>query len=413
VADKLFPEHFSMSQYSKLYSEALASFSKKELFNELIASQRFPELNSELEEIVTIAPVSGDTLSMLADRVIAAHERRELIRKLEKLKEDAISGKDVDTSVLNETSTTRLDIKPKQEIIKSMEERAQNLVRDHGTGIAELDSALNIEPGSLIVVAARPSMGKTVMAISTALHLAKKGEGTLFFSLEMSNEGIMARMLSSIANEPISNILRGQITNYEEYKNARNKILSMPIYLFDESVDEVMLYNMASAFLRKNPTVKNVMIDHLTYIRERGGFQNKHLHISSVTKTLKRLAKEAGVKVWVLSQLSRSIESRANRRPQLSDMRESGSIEEDADVILGIYRESYYKVREEGGKELPSNPVEIGILKNRDGEAGTAHATFIGPIVKFTDTPAGEGYGATVVEYEYDESSGGIEAPVI
>jgi len=399
VADKLFPEHFAEESHAKLYQEAIESFIKKEVFNDLIAMERYPSLEGKISEIASVPPVSKDTLVLIADRILRSWERREIVNKLEEIKKDAIAGRDIDFSVLQSTSTSTVGVRPNIDIIKRMEEMSSSLAEDKGTGISELDASLNLEPGSLIIIAARPSMGKTVMAASVALHLAEKNEGSLVFSLEMNSESLMARLIANRSGEPIGNILKGRIKNFNAYKKAKSEIENLPLYITDDSCDEVALYNMASSMIRKHPEIKNVFIDHLTYIKKRGNSQNEHLRIGEITKTLKRLAKEFGIKVWLLSQLSRSIESRPNRRPMLSDLRESGSIEEDSDVVLGLYRDSYYASRETGEKEDKITESEILILKNRNGPVSTAHTYFIGEISKFTDRPPAH---CDVVEYVPD-----------
>ena len=223
----------------------------------------------------------------------------------------------------------------------------------------------------------------------------------------------MMRSLANDSGETLNNIRNDRIVNYKKYKETREKLSdSKNFIIIDDAVDHTQLYNIVMTIVKNNPSVKNVFIDHLTYIKDPGGFQNTHIRIGDVTKTLKRLAKDAHVKVWLLSQLSRSIESRPNRRPQLSDMRESGSIEEDADVIIGIYRDSYYSCREEAKREDPINEVELLVLKNRDGEVGGAKTMFIGPQVKFTDSANKYEGVATVTEYEhFDDITGEQKVP--
>jgi replicative DNA helicase len=385
-------------------------FTKKP-FNELAAVSLLPSISDEIVEIASAQPVGKETLVMLSDRIADSSRKRAQLAALEEAKQDLIAGRDPQLDKLTKIGSKRIHThRSNEEIIERMEARIQNPVMDHGTGLSDLDRYLSLEPGNLIVIAARPSMGKTALVITIILHLLKKKEGSIFFSLEMPAEAIMMRAISNASREELSNIRRNRIVDRDGYMLAKDSLSGAKNFLLiDDALDEIQIYNIAISQIRANPSIKNVFIDHLTYISDSGGHQNTHLRIGAITKTMKRLAKEAGVKVWLLSQLSRSIESRANRRPQLSDMRESGSIEEDADVILGLYRESYYKVREEGGEEAPSNPVEISILKNRDGEVGTAHALFVGPIVKFLDKSAVPD-NVTVVEYS-DEPS--VSMPVI
>jgi replicative DNA helicase len=403
----LLPEHFFDDTCRKIYELSTEAYLTRGPFSDSFVLSKMPTKEQEILDITFISPVSNDTLILLADNLIAAHNNRNMLVKIEEIKQAVMEGRDYSLDDLKNVGvSSSLKIKSNKEIIDSMQARIDNPVNDHGTGLSEIDRYLNLEPGNLIVIAARPSMGKTGLVVTIIWHLLMHGEGSTFFSLEMPSEAIMLRMLANKSNETLSDIRHNKIINYPEYKDVVEKLSNSDDFiLIDTAVDHIQLYNTAMSLIAKKPSVKNVFIDHLTYIKDPGGYANNHLRIGDVTKTLKRLAKDAGVKVWLLSQLSRGIESRPNKRPQLSDMRESGSIEEDADVILGIYRESYYTSREEAKREDPVNDVEILVLKNRDGEVGGAKTMFIGPHVRFSDEGGYNGhYGAVeVAEYEYVE----------
>jgi len=366
---------------------------------------RLPTKEKEIIDIALMTPVSNDTLLLLASNIIKAYENRSLLAKLEEVKAAVIEGRDYSLDELKSaTSSPSASIRTNEDIIKVMENRIQNPIQDHGIGLSEVDRYLNLEPGNLIVIAARPSMGKTGLIVTTIWHLLDNGEGSLFFSLEMPSEAIMMRMLANKSGEALADIRHNKLVSHLAYNDAKKRLSeTRDFIMIDKAMDHIQIYNIAMSVIRKNPAIKNIFIDHLTYIKDTGNYGNNHLRIGDITKTLKGLAKEAGVKVWLLSQLSRGIESRPNKRPQLSDMRESGSIEEDADVILGIYRESYYASREEAKREDPINEVEILVLKNRDGEVGGAKTMFVGPKVKFTDEAQDFCGAVQVTEYEYAE----------
>lgn len=416
VFGNLIPEHFFDETCREIYSLALEAFLTKSPFSDAYVIKKLANKEKEILDISVISPVGRDTLILLGDNIIEAYKNRNLLVSLDQIKSAIMEGRDYSLDDLRSTgSLDATRFRPISEIIAKMEERINNPVMDHGTGLAELDRLLNLEPGNLIVVAARPSMGKTGFIATVMWHLLDKGEGSAFFSLEMPSESIMLRMLANKSGQSLNDIRSNRIQNYQAYADAKRILSDTDSFLItDLSVDHIQIYNIGMSAVKKNPNLKNIFIDHLTYIKDPGGYNSNHLRISDVTKTLKRLAKDAGVKVWLLSQLSRGIESRPNRRPQLSDMRESGSIEEDADIVLGLYRDSYYSSREEAIRENPVNEVEIIVLKNRDGEVGGTKSTFVGPIVKFTDSSHGFQGAVEVVDYVDDEaSSKPYEMPVV
>jgi len=412
----LTPDHFFDDTCKELYSHAQSAYFQKEPFSDFVAISKMPNRQNEIALIAAELPVSAETLSVQADIIIRAAANRKLLKSVEKMRQDLIDGKDVNIDDLKqENIVTNSSFRTNSEIIRAMETRIHDPSEDFGTGISELDEFLNLEPGNMIIIAARPSMGKTGFVTSTIWHLLKKREGSIFYSLEMSSEGIMMRLLANESGETMNDIRHNRLKSRDAYANAKKFLEenSNNFMLIDNSMNEIEIYNTTVNQIRKNPAIKNIFVDHLTYVADSGGHKSKHLQIDAITKTMKRLAKDTGAKVWVLSQLSRGVESRPNKRPQLSDMRESGSIEEDADVIIGLYRDSYYSAREEGAKEAPVNEIELIVLKNRDGEVGTARSYFIGPNVKISDNPP---YGGAVEvhEYEYVEDDiPSVEVPMI
>ncbi len=401
----LLPEHFFDDACREIYELSTEAYLTRGPFSDSFVLSKMPTREQEILDITFISPVSNDTLILLSDNLIAAHDNRNMLVKLEEVKQAVMEGRDYSLDELKSVgNSSSLQIRDNKDIIATMQSRIDNPVNDHGTGLSEVDRYLNLEPGNLIIIAARPSMGKTGLVVTIIWHLLMQQEGSAFFSLEMPSEAIMLRMLANKSSETLGDIRHNKIINYSSYQETIDILSeSENFILIDAAVDHVQLYNTAMSLVRKKPSIKNIFIDHLTYIKDPGGYANNHLRIGDVTKTLKRLAKDAGVKVWLLSQLNRGIESRPNKRPQLSDMRESGSIEEDADVILGIYRESYYTSREAAAREASINDVEILVLKNRDGEVGGAKTMFVGPHVRFTDTANGHYGAAEVTEYEYAE----------
>lgn len=235
------------------------------------------------------------------------------------------------------------------------------------TGFIDLDAKLEgFQPGELVVLAARPSMGKSALAVNMVEHVVYSGGNALVFSLEMRNTALLNRMLSSVANINSKTIRSGKLREDEwpRLEVAARKIKDKHLNLIEKP--SLHVNQVATIVRRFNRTQKLdlVVIDYLQLLS--GDAQHGRVQeISQISRTLKAIAKENGVPVIAISQLSRKCEERNNKRPQLSDLRESGQIEQDADVILLLYRDEHYN-------EDTRNPgvAELNVAKNREGETG-------------------------------------------
>ncbi len=372
-----------------------------ESINETILIHELPQYQDIIiNDIVALPALDTKTLIDMAKQISNLAKRRRIIAVFSAAIEETKNGRPYD---INELSSIEQGINThtsNSEVIAVMEDRIKNKKVSSKTGIKELDSFLTTSPGDTIVIAARPSMGKTSLVSTLIWSFLDQNEGSLFLSLEMASDKIMSRMISSRCGEPVSNINRNAIVDYAAYQAAITELKVTDLFeISDLSMDENQIEHFVKQRIRANPKIKHVFIDHLTFTKDSGKHKNEHLRIGAITKAFKNLAKELGLRIWELSQLSRAIENRPNKRPQLSDLRESGSIEENADVVIGIYNESYYTAREAGEKQPSISPVELGVLKFRDGPTNTAHATFNGPLVRFESA----GYAVEVVEYTSDE----------
>ena len=246
------------------------------------------------------------------------------------------------------------------------------------TGLVDLDNRiLGMNPGELILVASRPGMGKTSIALNIVMNAVKSGEKTAaIFSLEMSREQLVTRMLSGEALVDSQKLLRGSLSG-EEWRrivSAAGTISGMKILIDDNPTLSVADMN---AQCRRVSDLGLVVVDYLQLMQSAGGRsnagENRQQIVSDISRMMKIMAKELGVPVLCLSQLSRAAEGRQDKRPVLSDLRESGAIEQDADVVIGLYRESYYN------KEC-ENPTsaEAIVLKNRKGQTGTVALMWLG-----------------------------------
>ncbi|MBB6100111.1 replicative DNA helicase [Deinobacterium chartae] len=265
-------------------------------------------------------------------------------------------------------------------------------VRTHFRDLDEWTTGL--QPGSLNVLAARPSMGKTAFALSIAQNVALKGDpattgAVAVFSLEMPAVQLALRMLCSEARVDMNRVRSGQLNerDFERLANAAGRMAEAPLYIDDTS--ELTINELRSKcrrLLAQHGKLSLVVIDYLQLMsgsKGGGGNENRQQEISAISRGLKSIARELDVPVIVLSQLSRAVEQRPNHRPMLSDLRESGAIEQDADIVMFIYRDEYYN------KETDQQGIaEIIIGKQRNGPVGTVKLQFNSAHVRFNDLAA-------------------------
>lgn len=251
--------------------------------------------------------------------------------------------------------------------------KGDGVLRGIPTGFADLDMQLSgLQKSDLIVLASRPSLGKTSLALNIAKNAAletKKAVGV--FSLEMSREQIIDRLIATEANVDLWRIRTGKMrsegvkNDFARVRDALESLSHAPLYIDDSPSPSIMELRAKSRRLQANHDLGLLVIDYLQLIRGRDSFESRVQEVSEISRSLKSLAKELNVPILALSQLSRAVEMRPNSRPKLSDLRESGSIEQDADVVMFIYRED--KAKENSEKR---NIAEILIEKHRNGPTG-------------------------------------------
>jgi replicative DNA helicase len=238
-------------------------------------------------------------------------------------------------------------------------------------------------PGNLIIVAARPSVGKTVFGLQAALMTARRGHSSAFFSLEMTSEELSQRALAAYSGVSLSDIREGNTdSNSEALANALCRLDALPMMIDDTGglhVDQVRA--RARAMHRRNPLTL-VVIDYLTLLK--GSGDNRTGEIGYVSRSLKAMAKELGCVVIALSQLSRKCEERIDKRPELSDLRDSGEIEQDADAVIVLYRDELYNADSER-----EGIIEMIVRKNRHGALGAAFASAEFANSRMVDVPSG------------------------
>lgn len=275
-------------------------------------------------------------------------------------------------------------------IQEQMENVHKNIQEEkYHTGLKALDKILDgIDSGDLVIIAARPSMGKTSLISSIVFETLRKNRGVLIESLEMSAHKIMRRLLSSYSGEFLSDLKNGYLKNPQKFNESKSFLSTSDLVIHDEPYPTFhMLQSKIKKNLRKNPNIKNVIVDHTGKIKL-DGKTREDIEIGYITNGLKKIARDFNIRVFLLQQLNRSVESRENKRPLLSDLKNSGNIEEDADIVLGLYRNSYYKSKENDSFEKDYEDAEIIVLKNRDGALGTAKVIFERKTSSFKNKPA-------------------------
>ncbi len=264
-----------------------------------------------------------------------------------------------------------------------------------GTGYARLDNeTAGLQPSELIILASRPSMGKTALALNFAENIAlRKREPVAVFSLEMSKESLLLRLLASEARVDAHKFRTGHLAHddWPKITRALTELGEAPLWIDDSASATVMEMGAKARRLKRDKGLSLVIVDYLQLVTARGRFGNRNEEVSSISRSLKGLAKELKVPVLVLSQLTRAPE-REDRKPQLADLRESGAIEQDADVVLFIHRPYFYK------SDVPDedrNKAEIIVAKQRNGPTGSLDFVFLSRHTRFEeaapDTWAPEG----------------------
>ncbi|MBZ7936569.1 MULTISPECIES: replicative DNA helicase [Campylobacter] len=276
------------------------------------------------------------------------------------------------------------------------------------TGFEDLNHMTKgFKDGELIIIAARPGMGKTTLCLNFIDQVLKQDQGVVMFSLEMPATQIMQRLLSAKTSIPLQKILTADLNDdeWERIGDACNLYSKKKLFIYDSGYATI---TDVRAILRRlkaqEESIKLCVIDYIGLMMSNSNFNDRHLQVSEISRGLKLLARELNMPIIALSQLNRSLEQRANKRPMMSDLRESGAIEQDADTILFVYRDEVYREQEEKerenkakaeGKEYKStfirNPMqenaEILVGKNRNGPVGTIEVLFLKEKSCFTDKP--------------------------
>lgn len=443
VSEYLKPEHFYTPIHGRIY-EAISKFVERGQDASPITLRQFFDGEQELTAVG-----GGQYLSDLASHIVSVvnvedygrtiyemHLKRALVSLGEDVVNDAYAN-DIDSTASQqiEQAEKRLfdlatagDYKSGpvsfgSSLVKVIQQAEQAYQREGTitgvtTGLLDIDRKLGgLQNSDLVIVAARPAMGKSVLAANFAFNAAraylqsggKEGAPAVIFSMEMSAEQLSARILADITSVASDKIRRGELkdTDFMKFVEATNEMSRVPLFIDDTAGLTVSAIRTRARRLKRQHGLGLIIIDYLQLITGggRGGSENRVQEVSEITRGLKILAKELEVPVVALSQLSRAVESRDNKRPMLSDLRESGSIEQDADIVMFIYRDEYYlekdqpaqKPEENGEKfaarheewikrmEAAHNVAEVIIAKQRHGPIGTVKLHFEGEFTRFSN----------------------------
>ena len=429
IAAQLKPEDFYHPFHQAVFEAMEALFTADQPIDEEFLKERLSK-SGKFDEGAFLDILAANPLSnthAYIEEIKAKAQKRALVTLATEIKkltiEDDLPAEDVMDAVEQKlyaiaSDASTQDFRESKEMalstlehIKKMKERGNAMLIGVDTGFKDLNRMTSgFGEGDLVIVAARPAMGKTALTLNMALKALENGDGVAFFSLEMPAEQLVLRMLSAKTSIALQDLRVGNLRDEEWSRlgEAVDWLSAQKLFVDDEGSLNI---HQVRAKLRKlkthHPEIKIAFIDYLQLMT---GASNKdrHQEVSDISRGLKMLARELNMPIVALSQLNRSLESRADKRPMLSDLRESGAIEQDADIILFVYRDDVYRIREEKekemkaraeGKEYKSNfherdeeDAEIIIGKQRNGPIGTVRMTFMGQYTKF-DNYVSDHYG--------------------
>lgn len=406
ASELLIPEDFYRASHQKIYNAMLELSDKGEPVDLVTVTSVLANANL-LEEIGGVS-----YLSDLADSVPTAanieyygkivEEKsilRRLIRTATGIAQDGYSREDEVEVLLNEAEKTIMEVAQRKnagafqnikDVLVQTYDNIELLHENKGdvtgipTGFIELDKmTAGFQRNDLIIVAARPSVGKTAFALNIAQNVATKtDENVAIFSLEMGADQLVMRMLCAEGNIDAQRLRTGSLTpeDWGKLTMAMGSLSDSGIYIDDTPGIRVSEIRAKCRRLKQEAGLGMVMIDYLQLIQGSGRSDSRQQEVSEISRTLKELARELKIPVIALSQLSRGVEQRQDKRPMMSDIRESGSIEQDADIVAFLYRDDYYDKESEN-----KNIIEIIIAKQRNGPVGTVSLAFVKEYNKFVN----------------------------
>jgi replicative DNA helicase len=408
VLEVLTPEDFYKSAHQKIFAAVAELFSRSEpvdlvtLSNILRAQNRLEEIGgatylARLVDTVPLAVNAQHYAKIVHDKACL----RRLIEKSNKIARRCFEDSDDVDNIIDFAESSIFEIsenkiKPSfyhigkiiEGNIDALEERqgSKALVTGVATGFTKIDElTAGFQQSDLIILAGRPGMGKTAFALNIAQHAAVDANiPVALFSLEMSKEQLSMRMLSSEAQIDSAKMRRGFISQNDWMKitDAAGVLAEAPIFIDDSPDITALEIRTKSRRLKMDQNIGMVIVDYIQLMKGSASAERRDLEISEISRSLKALAKELSIPVVALSQLNRELEKRSDKRPQLSDLRESGALEQDADVVAFIYRDELYNKDENNPKK---GTAEVIIAKQRNGPTGFAPLKFWDAYTRFGD----------------------------
>lgn len=406
ILDLIKPESFYKPANKFIYEAILHLFSKNQAIDIVTVSERLNEID-KLELIGGRAYINDLALNVVTTANIEYYAKivqekaikRELINAGSEIVEMAYDNFTTEATLDNAEKLifniaqkkTTTDLVPVKELVLTSYEKIEYRYNHRDeligvpTGFYDLDMITSgLQKSDLIILAARPSMGKTAFALNIAQNVAlKANKAVAIFSLEMPKEQLVQRMLCSEAEVDSQRLKTGnmQAKDWEKLTTTMNLFADAPIYIDDAAGATVMdVRAKCRRLAMEEKELGLVVIDYLQLMEgSSSGKDDRNQQISGISRGLKTLARELGVPVIALSQLSRAVEQRTDKRPMLSDLRESGAIEQDADIVMFIYRDEYYNKEDSENK----GKAEVIIAKHRNGSVGSIQLLFQGSITKF------------------------------
>jgi replicative DNA helicase len=428
VVDVLKPDSFISEKHEAIYQAILLLFGKSEPIDLLTVTNQLRQ-SGELEFIggpAYLAKISARKVSTHIERDARIIIQYSIQRNIVKVMDTVVNKAQEDTTdvfgLLDATEQGLRDIQegnlnkniPDLKLVVQKTIQELKSKEDQEAGIASVPSGFptldRITGGwhntELIIIAARPGMGKTAFVVSALRNAAIDYQMPVaLFSLEMSSQQVMYRLISAEAEIDSQKLRKGDLET-EDWKAMHSRLNNLdnsPIYIDDTPALSVLELRTKARRLKAFHNIKLLIVDYLQLMTAGNGRSgmNREQEIANISRSLKTIAKELNIPVIALSQLSRSVESRPDKKPMLSDLRESGSIEQDADVVMFLYRPEYYGLEETETGESTQGIAEVIIAKNRSGSVDTARLRFIGKYTRFAEFD-----GFTLTPEQYEEKSG-------
>lgn len=391
IREYLKPIHFYKEEHRAIYEAVLELFRKGKGIDLLTVSEKLKK-NKKLDFVggdIELVNIASEVTTNVNDEhyclvILEKYAKREMFKLSYNISSNAYKD-DVDVFELFEvaykemgTITDSLNIHKPLDFKELMLTYFENAAEKSNlpSSISKITHRIGgYKKGELVVVAGRPGMGKTAFALNEILELARLNKPVAFFSLEMSSRQLVSRIMSMVSGIKINKIATDNLNDDERnfLMKCNEKVAELPIFIDETPAISPVELKLKVAKMVSENNVEIIFIDYLQLMRTKSNKSTRNEEVSEISNALKSIAKEFNIPVVALSQLSRSVESRGgNKRPLLSDLRDSGAIEQDADIVMFLYRPEYYKIEQwdDGTMQPTINQADIDIAKNRQGEVG-------------------------------------------